>query len=1286
MSESSNREKDLFLRALDLTSAAERAAFLAGACDADEGLRRHVEAMLRAHATPDSFLEKPAAALGITVDASDGIPRAGRNPGQGPGTRVGPYKLLEPIGEGGMGVVFMAEQQEPVRRMVALKIIKPGMDSAQVLARFEAERQALALMDHPNIAKVLDAGATPDGLPYFVMELVKGTPITTFCDANKLSSRQRLELFVLVCQAIQHAHQKGVIHRDIKPSNVLIALYDDKPVPKVIDFGIAKAAGQPLTARTLHTGFGAIVGTPEYMSPEQATFNQLDIDTRSDVYSLGILLYELLTGTTPVDKARLEEAAILEVLRVVREEEPPRPSVKLSTTAARAGIAASRGTEADKLAQLLRGELDWIVMKSLEKDRNRRYETAAGLARDVGRYLADELVEARPPSAGYRMRKFVKRHRGTVLAVSLVMLALLAGMLGTTWGFLAAVGAEGRAVLEYLEANRQKGIAQKNEAKTVAAEGHTAKALAHNVGLRLVLQSEHVRPSNPGLAMLLAIEGAEHAPGLLANNALLASLDQSREERMIPGGGDGVLCFSTDSRRLLIATSANFGLWDMVTGKELVRFEKLDENVGKHLFAAACFGPDGKRVLTTTDYGRVRLWDAASGKALTLLEEGAKPGEKNLQSASPAQFSPDGRFVLTTYAGVRLWDTLAGKEHLLLKGQERPVFWAAFSKDGKKIVTTAAPSLTRAPEVSATRIWDVASGTQLEALEGQSNTRLLACFNPDNLRVLTVAVTDDWSPVRTLCRLCNAQTGKEVVTLDALSGFPQPLLLPWASTTWALDASAGFPSALFSPDGNRILVLIQGNGRTEPRWHFYDARSGKLLGSAKSHFSAAAAFSTDSERVAFFGQGSKTVELWNAKSIERIESMEHSNGVSAAAFSPDGQRLATCDAIGVHIWAVAGQAERRLGRWTQFEFLAVSPDGRSLATRTPDPQEVAVWDLTTGREIVRIKGKAFAEVPFVRFTPDGRKIIFGNQSGSSDSACVGDVRTGRVVAVIGGSYLRDLDISPDGLRAVTNRGDRELGIWDLATGKTTASLDFGRFGSESFISPNRISNAGDMQFSPDGRWLVTGQWSGPRLRDGVTGTEVALLSPVAARVRFSPDGRHLLTWPRGDSGKVARVWDAGTRKEVSLLEVEGADKLCDDPVFSSDGAWVSFICYDGKRLTARVWEVATGKELLALKSPEAGILTASFSPDKTQIVTACTDKTVRLWDARTGELLAVFHGHRDAVTFARFIPEGRVLSVDKNGSARVWPVDPLPAAKVRAPRELTAEERKQYEVPPALRR
>src|SRR6266704_4339622 len=397
------QEQSIFIEALEKEDAAERAAFLDRACAGEPALRERLGRLLARHQQGGSFLESPAAPA-VTVEEPSVTERAG--------TVIGPYKLLEQIGEGGFGVVFMAEQTQPVRRKVALKVLKPGMDTRQVIARFEAERQALAIMDHPNIAHVFDGGETATGRPYFVMELVRGIPITDFCDQNHLPVRGRLGLFIHVCQAVQHAHHKGIIHRDLKPTNVLVTLHDGTPVPRVIDFGVAKATGQQLTDKTLFTNFSQMVGTPLYMSPEQAEMSGLDMDTRTDIYSLGVLLYELLTGTTPFDQERLRTAAYDEIRRIIREEEPAKPSTRISTLGqAVVTVSANRKSDPRRLSQLFRGELDWIVMKAREKDRNRRYETASTLAADVQRYLDDEPVQACPPTALYRFRKLARRNR-----------------------------------------------------------------------------------------------------------------------------------------------------------------------------------------------------------------------------------------------------------------------------------------------------------------------------------------------------------------------------------------------------------------------------------------------------------------------------------------------------------------------------------------------------------------------------------------------------------------------------------------------------------------------------------------------------------------------------------------------------------------------------------------------------------------------------------------------------------------------------------------------------------
>jgi eukaryotic-like serine/threonine-protein kinase len=437
-----------------------RRLYLEQSCAGEQGLRARLEALLRVYDEERSFLEAPAEEVRAVRHAPIS---------EGPGTQVGPYKLLEQIGEGGFGVVYMAEQHQPVRRLVALKIVKPGMDTRQVIARFESERQALALMGHPNIAQIIDGGETASGRPYFVMELVRGVPITDFCDKNHLPAGERLKLFVSVCQAIQHAHYKGVLHRDIKPSNVMVTLHDGVSVVKIIDFGLAKATARKLTEKTLFTAYGQMIGTPAYMSPEQADMSGLDIDTRSDIYSLGVLLYELLTGTTPIDATQLREAGYAEMQRLIREEEPPRPSTRLSSLGDAATLmAGNRATVPKHLARLLAGDLDWIVMKALDKDRNRRYVTPGNFAEDVERYLRREAILARPPSATYRLIKLAQRHRVALLAMTAVAAALLVGTAVATWQAVVATRAKRDALVAAGAEKKAKETAQAKEAETRA--------------------------------------------------------------------------------------------------------------------------------------------------------------------------------------------------------------------------------------------------------------------------------------------------------------------------------------------------------------------------------------------------------------------------------------------------------------------------------------------------------------------------------------------------------------------------------------------------------------------------------------------------------------------------------------------------------------------------------------------------------------------------------------------------------------------------------------------------
>jgi eukaryotic-like serine/threonine-protein kinase len=461
-------ERDIFHAALAIADPAKRSAYLAEVFAGKPELRQHVEGLLDMHGQLGSFLEAPAISVAATADVT---------PAEHPCTLIGPYKLHEQIGEGGFGVVFMAEQQEPIRRKVAVKVVKPGMDSRQVIARFEAERQALALMDHPNIAKVLDAGQTLSGRPYFVMELVKGLPITDFCDQSRFTAKERLGLFVDVCRAVQHAHQKAIIHRDIKPSNVLVTLQDGTPLVQVIDFGISKALGQQLTDKTLLTGFAQTLGTPVYMSPEQMALSKTDVDTCSDIYSLGVLLYELLTGTTPFEKERLHQASYDEMRRIIGEEEPPKPSTRLSTLekGALSTVCEHRRADPRKLSEQVRGELDWIVMKALEKDRNRRYESASALAADVQRYLNDEPVQACPPSTGYRLRKFARRNRRSLVTAGVIAVALVAATVVSAWQATVAWDAQFQAEADrnQAEADRKQAVTDRKQAEADRKQAET---------------------------------------------------------------------------------------------------------------------------------------------------------------------------------------------------------------------------------------------------------------------------------------------------------------------------------------------------------------------------------------------------------------------------------------------------------------------------------------------------------------------------------------------------------------------------------------------------------------------------------------------------------------------------------------------------------------------------------------------------------------------------------------------------------------------------------------------
>src|SRR4051812_11565604 len=569
----------IFCAAVDRQSPAEIAQFLDVACGDDVEIRAQVEGLLDSHREAGMFLGGTGSGEPVTIDQ----PVIER-----PGTQIDRYKLLEQVGEGGMGVVYVAEQTEPVRRRVALKIIKPGMDTKQVIARFEAERQALAMMDHPNIARVLDAGTTEAGRPYFVMELVRGMPITEYCDKARLSPRQRLELFVDVCQAVQHAHQKGIIHRDLKPSNVMVTTNDGRPVVKVIDFGVAKAVGQQLTERTVYTALTQLVGTPLYMSPEQAELTSNDVDTRSDVYSLGVLVYELLTGQTPFDKETLAKAGLDEMRRIIREDEPLRPSRRFTTLGAAAISTASqhRGLDERRLSKILCGELDWIVMKALEKDRSRRYESASALATDIQRFLADEPVLACPPTTMYRFQKFARKHKPVLATGIAIALCLILGTTVSAWQAARATQAESQASANEAQAKEAAAAEaqQRNRAEANEQKANTERDEAQR-------QRDEVKALNDKLKRTLYaahMNLAQHAWDENVTSRALELLDQHRPKPS-----------ETDLRSFE---------WHYLY--RLCHAELFKIKVANEFLRGVRYSPDGKQIITRTRRGDIEVWDA----------------------------------------------------------------------------------------------------------------------------------------------------------------------------------------------------------------------------------------------------------------------------------------------------------------------------------------------------------------------------------------------------------------------------------------------------------------------------------------------------------------------------------------------------------------------------------------------------------------------------------------------------------------------------------------------------
>jgi eukaryotic-like serine/threonine-protein kinase len=1116
-----DKARDLFVHAVGQLTADQWEAYIGGACTGDPDLERQVGDLLRVHREAGSFLERPAAALGETGAF---LPRLGDRPEvatarEGPGTVIGPYRLMEQIGEGGFGLVFVAEQSHPVRRRLAVKVLKPGMDTREVVARFEAERQALALMNHPNIATVLDAGATPAGRPYFVMELVRGAPITQFCDDHRVSPRDRLRLFVDLCGAVQHAHQKGVIHRDLKPSNVLVSSHDGTPVVKVIDFGVAKAVGPGLTDKTVYTRFTQMVGTPLYMSPEQAGSSGLDVDTRTDIYALGVLLYELLTGTTPFDGHRLQAAGYDELRRIIREEEPARPSTRLSTIGQGAATAsANRGTEPRKLTALLRGELDWIVMKALEKDRTRRYETAGAFAADIRLYLADEPVQACPPSAGYRARKFVRRNKAGVATAAGVVLAVLLAV-----GSALAVQAAGTARVkaeqkQTKDANDQLQGALKREQWSLYFQ-------------RIALAARELDSNNLGRAEELL----EACPGQLRGwewHYLKRRSHQGPTTLRASGGWLSSVAFSPDEKYLAFAgiggLLGEIKVWDRETGKD---HRTWSGHIGP--VAGVAFSPDSKRLATAGWDKTVKVWDVATGKLLQNLTD-------HTEYVSCVAFSPDGMFLAAGSGDhtVRLWDAETFQLLRALTGHTGGVYGMAFGPDG---------TLATSGSDETVRVWDPATGREVHVLRGHTGLILGLAFSRDGRRLAsggfdgTVKV---WDPVAGRHTL-TIRDGVQPITCVAFSRDGGRLAAGGLENTVRLwDVAAdhepqeavtlrGHTDAVMglavSPDG--VQIASTGLDGTVRVWDSSPVTAGPEVQTLSGHTGPVfgVAFRPTGPgpgRRAVLASASRdtTVKFWDAATGENTLTLPgHTGLVSRLVFSRDGRRLATADYAGTTIvWDVeAGKDVRTIRGWGGS--VALDPDGGRLAFAL-EGGTVHVRDVDTGKEMIPPFRAHLGPITFVAFGPDGRRFVTASWD---KTAKLWDTATGAEVhAFVGHSHLiQSAGFSGDGRRLATASWDKTAKVWDAATGKELLTLR------------GHADRVTGVAFDPDGKYLATSsQDNTVRVWDVATGKEVAILrghTGYVLCVAFSPDGKQLAS-SGGYRGKgEVKVWDVSQWTKVS---------------------------------------------------------------------------------------------------------------------------------------------------------